>query len=89
MFKINSVKFLDLIQPYDVLKVPANAQINGRLFAAPLNGLLDASLLFLISKGIFQDFRSCQFLNQHPILANINDNHEGTGHFVWILIFDL
>jgi hypothetical protein len=60
-----------------------NNRINGRLFDVPLNSLIDVSLLFLISEGIFEDFRGCQFLNQHPMLANINDNHEATEHFVW------
>jgi hypothetical protein len=53
-----------------------------------LNGSLDASLLFLISENIFEDFRGCQFLNQHPILANTNDSHGATEHFVWSSTFD-
>ena len=61
----------------------SNDWINGRLFADPLNELLDVFLLFLISEGIFEDSRGCQFVDQHPILANISDNHEATEHFVW------
>jgi hypothetical protein len=45
--------------------------------------MLDVFLLFLISEGIFEDSRGYQFLDQRPILANINDNREATEYFVW------
>jgi hypothetical protein len=51
--------------------------------------VFDVFLLFLISEGIFEDSRGCQFLDQHPILANIDDSREATEHFVWNLRFDL
>jgi hypothetical protein len=54
-----------------------------------LNEVLDVFLLFLISEGIFEDSRGCQFLDQHPILANINDNREATERFVWNSTFGL
>jgi hypothetical protein len=58
-------------------------KINGRLLAVPLNGLLDASLLFLISGDILEDFRDYQFPGQRPNQASRDDNHESTEHFVW------
>jgi hypothetical protein len=54
-----------------------------------LDELSDDVSLFLISKGIFEDSRGCQFLDQHPILANINDKREATEHFEWNSMFDL
>jgi hypothetical protein len=54
-----------------------------------LNELLDGFLQFLTSVGIFEGSQGCQFLDQHPILANINDNREATEHFVWNSMFDL
>jgi len=62
--------------------------INGKPFGVPLHELLEAFLLLLISEGIFEDLPGYQSLNQHPVLANINDNREATGHFVWNAAFD-
>jgi len=62
--------------------------INQGLCAVQLNGLKDASSSFSISEGIFEDFRDYQFLNQHLILANINDSREAIERFVWSSAFD-
>jgi len=51
--------------------------------------LIDVSLLFLTSEGISQDFQDYQFLNQHPVPANINESREAIEHFVWNSMFVL
>ena len=60
-----------------------NDEVSGGLRPVRWSDLLDASLLFLISRGIFQDSQDYQFPSQRLNQASTGDSHEAIERFVW------